>query len=63
MKSSENQKKKGSGCSCPYCEEEISSNPPPFCQPCQVELRHCPKCDIVVEKTAKVCPQCGQAIE
>jgi hypothetical protein len=63
MKSSEKSKENEGACSCPYCDEEISSNPPPFCQPCHVELRRCVKCDIEVEKTAKVCPQCGQTIE
>jgi hypothetical protein len=50
-------------CSCPYCEQEIVLEASPFCQPCQVELRYCLKCNIVVERKAKVCPQCGQAFE
>jgi len=50
-------------CFCPYCEEEIASDPPPFCQPCQVELRYCLKCNVAVEREAKVCPQCGQTLE
>lgn len=62
MKSNDKQKEKEGACSCPYCEEEISSNPPPFCQPCHVEVQHCVTCHIVVEKTAKVCPQCGQSL-
>ena len=30
MKSSEKQKEKGSGCSCPYCEEELALDSPWF---------------------------------
>lgn len=63
MKSSEKSKENEGACSCPYCEEEISLDSPTFCQPCHVELRRCVKCDIVVGKTAKVCPQCGQSLE
>ncbi len=63
MNSSEKSKENEGACSCPYCDEGLSSNPPPFCQPCHVELRRCVKCDIEVDKTAKVCPQCGQTIE
>jgi len=61
MKRSEETK--GLGCRCPYCDEEIILNPLPYCQPCQVELRYCLKCNIVVERKAKVCPQCGEAIQ
>ncbi|MFQ5925154.1 MAG: zinc ribbon domain-containing protein [Dehalococcoidia bacterium] len=60
MKRSEETKKRG--CCCPYCEEEIVREPTLFCQPCQVELRYCLKCNIVVERKAKVCPQCGQPL-
>jgi hypothetical protein len=63
MKSSEKSKENEGTCSCPYCDEGVSSNPPPFCQPCHVELQRCVKCDIEVEKTATVCPQCGQSLE
>jgi RNA polymerase subunit RPABC4/transcription elongation factor Spt4 len=48
---------------CPYCEEELSLETSPFCQACRVELRYCLKCNIVVERKAKVCPQCGQPLE
>ena len=61
MKKSEDTKELR--CHCPYCDEEIALNPFPYCQPCQVELRYCPKCNIVVDKTAKVCHQCGQTLK
>ena len=48
---------------CPYCDEEVLLDPSPFCQPCQVELRYCLKCNIVVEREATVCPQCGQPVK
>jgi len=44
---------------CPYCDEEVALNPAPYCKPCQVELRFCSTCNIVVEREAKVCPKCG----
>jgi len=59
----ESEKLKKPGCFCPYCEEEIVLNNFPYCQPCQVELRYCLKCTIVVERKAKGCPQCGQPLE
>jgi hypothetical protein len=61
MKKSEDTKEPR--CRCPYCDEEIVLNPLPYCQPCQVELRYCPKCTIVVDKMAKVCHQCGQTLK
>jgi len=61
MKRSEETK--GMKCRCPYCDEVIILNPLPYCQPCQVELRYCLKCNIAVERKAKVCPQCGEAIQ
>lgn len=63
MTSSEQPKEKERRCFCPYCEEELAISPAPYCQPCQVELRYCLRCNIVVEKTAKVCPHCGQILE
>ncbi len=57
------EKPKKTGCFCPYCEQEISLDTHTFCQPCQVELRYCSKCNIVVEREAKVCSQCGQPLE
>lgn len=61
MKGSEKPEK--TGCSCPYCDEELLMEPAPFCQRCQVELRYCLDCGIVVERQAKVCPQCGRTLE
>jgi hypothetical protein len=63
MVSNDKPKEKEGMCFCPYCDEELLASPAPYCQPCQVELRHCLKCNIVVERTAKVCPQCGQTLE
>ncbi len=61
MKRSEEPKK--SRCVCPYCEEELATSPPPYCQPCGVTLRYCIKCQIVVVREAEVCPQCGGKLE
>ena len=63
MTSSEQPKEKERRCFCPYCEEELAISPAPYCQPCQVELRYCLRCNIVVERTAEVCPQCRQTLE
>ena len=57
-----NEQIKKTGCFCPYCEEEIALETFHFCQPCQVTLRYCLKCNIVVERDAEVCPECGQAL-
>jgi len=61
MKRSEEPKE--SGCFCPYCEEGIVLEISPFCQSCQIVLRYCSRCRIVVEREATVCPQCGQPLE
>ncbi len=58
-----NEKTDNKGCVCPFCDVEISSGPTHFCTPCQVELRRCVKCMVVVERDAKVCPKCGQSLE
>jgi len=63
MNRSEEPKEKERRCFCPYCDEELVISPAPYCQPCHIELRYCLRCNIVVEKTAKVCPQCGQTLE
>jgi hypothetical protein len=57
------EKQDRTGCFCPYCEEAIKLEAAPFCQPCQVVLRYCLKCNIAVEKEAAVCPQCGQTLD
>jgi len=62
MKRSEEPKSKDK-CLCPYCEAEIALEPFPYCQPCQVRLRYCLKCNIVVESKARVCPNCGQPVK
>ena len=61
MKESEKPKKPATFC--PYCDEEIALEPFPYCRPCQVTLRYCLRCNIVVKRKAKVCPQCGQTLE
>jgi predicted amidophosphoribosyltransferase len=59
----ENERPKEMRCLCPYCEEELSLETSPLCKGCQVELRYCLKCNIAVDRNAKVCPQCGQSLE
>ena len=49
-------------CSCPYCDEEMSSETLPFCKPCQVVLRYCGNCKIVVRRELNEYPQCGQSV-
>ncbi|MBE0415751.1 MAG: hypothetical protein IBX36_04325 [Dehalococcoidia bacterium] len=52
-----------SRCFCPYCQEELLFERLPYCQPCRVVLRYCLRCQIVVERKAKVCPQCHEPLE
>ncbi len=59
----ESERRKGTATYCPYCDEEIVTSSFPYCQPCQVELRYCLRCNIVVERKARLCPQCGQPVE
>jgi len=61
MKNSEKPGKRG--CFCPYCDEEVAVATPLFCQLCKAELRYCTRCNIIVEKKATACPQCGQTLE
>jgi len=45
-------------CSCPYCEgplEELED----FCTKCQVELKECPSCGQLTNKTGEKCSHCG----
>jgi hypothetical protein len=35
---------------CPYCDEEIAEATFPYCQACEVEVFHCPKCQKPVRK-------------
>jgi hypothetical protein len=46
-------------CACPYCDDEILTSALPYCHRCDVSLRYCTKCQVAVEREAKVCPQCG----
>ena len=62
MKRSEETKSKDK-CLCPYCEGEIALDYFPYCQTCQVKLRYCLKCNIVVERKARVCPNFGQPVK
>ncbi len=57
-----NEKTDKKGCLCPFCNEEVGSTPSHFCTPCQVELRRCVKCMVVVEQDAKICPKCGEQL-
>jgi hypothetical protein len=50
-------------CLCPYCEEEVTVSVLPYCQPCDVTLRYCARCQIAVVKEAEACPQCGGELE
>ena len=63
MQKQKESKERNRGCVCPYCEEELALSAPPYCSPCNVTLLYCAKCGIVVEREAKVCPQCGGKLE
>jgi hypothetical protein len=54
---------KAAGHGCPYCEGEVQEAGNPFCKPCGVTLRHCPKCDTFTKREAAVCPECGGDLE
>lgn len=49
--------------SCPFCEAEIAEAAFPYCEPCKVSLRRCPKCNSVVERDATKCPHCGTLLD
>jgi hypothetical protein len=63
MKKSKEPKEKKGKCFCPYCEGEVTITILPYCQPCDVTLRYCAKCQIAVAREAEVCPQCGGELE
>ena len=63
MNKAQEPKEKQKRCFCPYCEEEIVMAALPYCQPCNVTLRYCTRCEIAVEREAEVCPQCGGELE
>ncbi|MBM4461948.1 MAG: hypothetical protein FJ012_01255 [Chloroflexi bacterium] len=63
MKKSKETKGKKQKNICPYCESDIATARLPYCQPCGVTLRYCAKCEIAVEREAKVCPRCGGELE
>ena len=50
-------------CFCPYCDEKVVMEVPPFCKPCGVTLRYCSSCQIAVPREAKACPECGGKLE
>lgn len=54
---------KESRCSCPYCDEEIATEPLPLCKPCGIVLRYCRNCRTAVANKLKKCPQCGLSLE
>lgn len=58
----EKKGKKGGHC-CPYCESEIVTAELAYCQPCGIKLRYCSRCQIAVEREARVCPRCGGELE
>jgi RNA polymerase subunit RPABC4/transcription elongation factor Spt4 len=63
MRKSKEPKKKEQSHTCPYCESEIVTAKPPYCQPCGVTLRYCVRCEIAVVREATVCPRCGSELE
>lgn len=50
-------------CICPYCEEELRADEFPFCRRCEVELKYCARCEMVVERDLERCPHCGGELE
>lgn len=58
-----NEKTGKKGCLCPFCDEELESEAVNICQACRVEIRRCAKCLVVVDKEAKVCPNCSQLLD
>jgi predicted amidophosphoribosyltransferase len=48
---------------CPYCDVEITEAVFPYCEACQVEIFHCPKCGEAVPRDKKTCPHCGADIK
>lgn len=45
-------------CVCPYCDKEIITQQPPYCQTCHKELIKCPKCQKPVPASSPTCPHC-----
>jgi nitrogen fixation NifU-like protein len=45
-------------CSCPYCEGPLVELED-FCTKCQVELKECPDCGQLTNKTGEKCSHCG----
>lgn len=58
----EAEKKEAGECLCPHCNQKIDSALFPFCQACQVTIRHCPSCGKPVAAKLKKCPGCGAEI-
>ena len=50
--------KKNETCRCPYCDGPVEPAPP-FCQPCQKEIKICEGCGKPVPKEAEYCPYCN----
>ena len=59
MSHSHNLEHKITQCMCPYCQEELGPEIPPYCEPCGVTLRYCEACRMVAVREATVCPKCG----
>ena len=45
MKGKEKEKR-----TCPYCESQVLEAGYPYCKPCGVTLRFCPRCQRAVER-------------
>jgi hypothetical protein len=59
MNHGHNSEEKTAHCMCPYCQEDLGPEIPPYCVPCGVALRYCETCHTVAVREATVCPTCG----
>ena len=63
MRGGEKRKAEKKSRFCPYCEEEITESPFPYCQTCGVSVFYCPKCKQPVSRDKRTCPHCGAEIK
>ncbi len=49
-------------CVCPTCDHEAEEQGAPYCKPCSVVIKNCPKCKRLVTQDDKTCPDCGTAL-
>ena len=47
---------------CPYCDDEIAEESFPYCQACEVDVFHCPRCREPLSRYDEICPKCGANI-